>query len=210
MTGYSGTSRSGTMYRYYICNGVRKKKCNKKGVRKEYIENLVVDKCRELLTDENIDLIAKEVVKMSERDREHSNVRRLEKLIRDNKKAVDNLLRAIETGAAAETLAARIQEKNVERAEIEKQLASENMMLVSITVPQVKFFLTQIRDGDANDIKYRKALVTALINRIYLYYDKITLIFNAGNNPVEITEQLLNDIENGGGGVRALTSSHHQ
>ncbi len=83
-------------------------------------------------------------------------------------------------------------------------------MLVGITVPQVKFFLTQIRNGDANDIKYRKALVTALVNKIYLYDDKITMIFNAGNQPVEVSEELLNDIEAASGGVQSLTTAFHR
>ena len=209
MTGSSGTSKLGRVYRYYICNNTRKKLCNKKSVGKEFIENLVIAKCRELLTDENIDIIAKEVVKVSERDREHSNARRLEKLIQDNEKAVDNLLRAIETGAPPEALTKRIQDKNAERAELEKQLAAENTVLVALTVPQVKFFLTQIRDGDADDKKHRKALVTALVNRIYLYDDKVTLILNAGDRPVEITEQLLDDIESAGGGVPYSANAHH-
>lgn len=210
MTGYGGTSRNGKMHRYYACNNAKKKLCDKKIVGKEYIENLVIAKCRELLSDENIEIIAKEVVKVSEHDREHSNARRLEKLLKDNEKAVDNLLRALETGAAAEQITARIQEKNAERVELEKQLAAENTMHVGITVPQVKFFLTQIRNGDADDIRYRKALVTALVNKIYLYDDKITMIFNAGNQPVEITDELLNDIEAAGGGVHSLTTAHHQ
>ena len=161
------------------------------------------------MTDENIELIAKEIVKVAERDREHSNVRRLEKLLSDNEKAVANLMKALETGEIAELIAARIKEKQQEHAEIEKQLAAENVALVRLTEPQIKFFLTQIRDGDANDPTYRKALVTALVNRIYLYDDKITFILNAGNAPVEITEQLLDDIENAGGGVHALTTAHH-
>ena len=209
MTGYGGTSKSGKVYRYYACNNMKKKLCDKKVVGKEYIENLVVNKCRELLTDENIELIAKEIVKVAERDREHSNVRRLEKLLSDNEKAVTNLMKALETGEIAELITARIKEKQRERTEIEKQLAVENIALVRLTEPQIKFFLTQIRDGDADDMKYRKALVTALVNRIYLYDDKITFILNAGNSPVEITEQLLDDIENAGDGVHALSTVLH-
>ncbi|MCH5161223.1 MAG: hypothetical protein J1G04_04245 [Clostridiales bacterium] len=116
----------------------------------------------------------------------------------------------METGVAAEQITARIQEKNAVRVELQKQLAAENTILVGITVPQVKFFLTQIRNGAANDIKYRKALVTALVNRIYLYDNKITFILNAGNQPVEITEELLNDIEAAGDSVHSLTTEHHQ
>ena len=76
-------------------------------------------------------------------------------------------------------------------------------------MPQVKFFLTQIRDGDANDPKYRKTLVTVLVNAIYLYDDKMTLILNVGDNPVEISETLLDDIEKAAS-VRALNTMDYQ
>ena len=46
MTGFSGTAKSKKIYRYYICNGSKKKQCNKKMIGKEYIENLVDNECR--------------------------------------------------------------------------------------------------------------------------------------------------------------------
>ena len=49
MTGISGTSKTGKSHYYYVCNNSKKKLCNKKTVRKEYIENLVVEECRKLL-----------------------------------------------------------------------------------------------------------------------------------------------------------------
>ena len=39
MTGYSGTSKTGKLHNYYMCNNARKKLCNKKAVQKDYIEN---------------------------------------------------------------------------------------------------------------------------------------------------------------------------
>ena len=37
MTGYSGTSKTGKLHNYYMCNNARKKLCNKKAVQKDYI-----------------------------------------------------------------------------------------------------------------------------------------------------------------------------
>lgn len=69
------------------------------------------------------------------------------------------------------------------------------MQHVRVEVPPVKFFLNDLKNGDINDVKYRRALITVLINKIYLYDDKVTIIFNTQNRPVEITEDLLKDIE---------------
>lgn len=195
MTGFSGTSKTGKMYRYYACTKAKKKLCNKKSIRKDFIEDLVVNKCRELLTDENIEMITTAVVEVAEHDREHSNVRHIEKLIADNERAVNNLIKALEVGEVVEQITARIKEKNEEHKELEKQLSLESAALVNLTIPQVKFFLTHLRDGIADDINYRKTLVTMLVNTIYLYDDKLTLILNIGEKTVEITEELLGEIE---------------
>ena len=209
MTGSSGTSKTGKTYRYYVCTNAKKKLCDKKTVGKDFIENLVITKCLEILTDENIDIIAKAVVEVAERDIEHSNVSRLEKLLNDNERAVGNLMKALEAGEIVEQITARIKEKNQERAELQRQLAEESALHIQLTVPQVKFFLTQLRDGEADSIEYRKTLVTVLVNAIYLYDDKVTFILNVGDKPTEITEELLDEIENNSC-VRLLTSKHHQ
>ena len=62
MVGDSGTSRTNKQtHYYYACKKSRRGTCSKKAVRKERIEDLVVEECRKLLTDENIALIAETV-----------------------------------------------------------------------------------------------------------------------------------------------------
>jgi len=53
-----------------------------------------------------------------------------------------------------------------------------------LTVPMVHFFLRKLKDGNVDDIKYRRTLINVFINKIYLYDDKLTIIFNSGDNPV--------------------------
>ena len=195
MTGISGTSKTGKTHNYYTCKNARKKLCNKKAVKKDYIENLVIEECRKLLTTPNINKIAREVVALCEKEKDNSNLKRLNKLLRDNKKAINNLMLALESGQAAELITNRIQEKTVEQNEIKEQIAIENMGQVNITVPQIKFFLSELKKGNINDIKYRKTLINVFVNAIYLYDDKITFIFNSGDAPVTVDNELLDEIE---------------
>lgn len=53
---------SGRIYRYYTCPNAPKK-CDKRNVKKEFIESLVLDACREMLTDEAIDTIIQGIEK---------------------------------------------------------------------------------------------------------------------------------------------------
>ena len=64
-----------------------------------------------------------------------------------------------------------------------------------ISEPQIRFFLNSLKKGDTSDIKYRKALVTLFVNAIYLYDDKMTIVFNSGGEPVTIDDLLLSEIE---------------
>lgn len=55
MVGESGTGRNGTLHRYYKCNNVKyKHTCDKKSVKKEWIEDFVVHYTKQMLMDENV------------------------------------------------------------------------------------------------------------------------------------------------------------
>ena len=84
---------------------------------------------------------------------------------------------------------------NEETDNLTKQLAIEKSQTVSISENEIRFFLTQMKNGNANDIMYRKALINTFINRIYLYDDKLTIIFNTGDKEVNVDDKLLSDIE---------------
>ncbi len=62
MTGVSGTSRNKTMHNYYKCVGA-KCGCHKRAVRKQFIEDEVINAIvgtNGVLTDEFIDMVAAE------------------------------------------------------------------------------------------------------------------------------------------------------
>jgi len=198
MTGFSGTGKSGKVYRYYVCNGTKKKLCKKKKVNKEYIEDLVVAECRKLLTNENIKKIAKDVAAISEAEKDTSNLKYLKKVLSENERKRQNALNAImecDIESVRKSLYEQIPILEKEHSELTKQIALEEKNFPVLTVPMVHFFLKKLKDGNVDDIKYRRTLINVFVNRIYLYDDKITLIFNSGDNPVTINDMLLSEIE---------------
>lgn len=198
MTGESGTSKTGKSYHYYKCNNARKKKCFKKSVKKEYIENYVVDECRKLLTDENINKIAKEVVKLCEQEKDQSELKRLNKLLKENERKRNNIINAIaecDIDTVRKSLYEHISVLEDERKNLEKQISVENMAQINITESEIKFFLSHLKNGNINDEKYRKTLINVFVNTIYLYDDKITYIFNSSDHPVTVEKSLIEEIE---------------
>ena len=196
MTGISGTSKTGTIHNYYTCNGRKKKLCSKKNVQKEYIEDRVIALARAQLTDENISKISKAVAALCEREKESSEYRRLERQRRDIEKQKANLVDALKYGKATETLLNEIAKLESSIEGIDRQILMEKVKCLDLKEPEIAFFLTKLRDGDINDITYRRAIIAVMVNAVYLYDDgRLTVIFNSSDRPVEVTEGLLADVE---------------
>ena len=198
MTGYAGTSHTSAVHHYYICNNRKKKLCDKKNVRKDFIEQLVIDECRKLLTAENIDRIAREVVAISESERDTATLKRLNKQLKDNERKKKNLMSAImecDSDVIRKTLYEQIPTLESERKELELQVLMEEAKQVKLTIPEVKFFLNALKKGNPDSVKHQKALIAIFVNAIYLYDDKVTLIFNSGDKPVTVDTDLLSKIE---------------
>lgn len=178
MTGLSGAGQSGKKYYYYSCVQARKNQCAKKAVSKDWIEDLVVTETRKLLTTERINIIAKAVVEFSEQESDSGELKRLERLLKENQKATHNLVKALESGQVIDVIAEQIKVRQQEKQQLEKAIAEESSKHHVLTIQEVRFFLHKLKDGDINDIKYRKTLINVLVNRIYLYDDKMTILYN--------------------------------
>lgn len=90
-----------------------------------------------------------------------------------------------------------IQKVQEEHERIETDIIIENSRTINVTEDEVVFFLKGLQKGDINDIRYRKLLINVLIDRVYLYDDNLTIIFNTNdiNNIKEISTQDIEKIE---------------
>ena len=159
----------------------------------------MIDECRKLLTAENIDRIAREVVALCEREQDTTNLKRLKKLLKETERKKKNLMDAImecDMDIVRKTLYEQIPVIEKEKTDLELQIALEEASQVRLTIPEVKFFLTALRKGNPDSVKYQKMLINVFVNSIYLYDDKITLIFNSGDKEVSVDAKLLSEIEN--------------
>lgn len=199
MTGISARGKMGVVYYYYTCNSRKKGLCHKKNIHKDYIENLVISECRKLLTDENIDRISKEVIKIYRSGANETNLRRLEKQLSENERKHSNIVETIaecDDSSLRKTFFGKLKKLEEEHSNLEKEIAQERKIQPkALTITHIKFFLNSLKKGNINDIKYQKLLIDTFINAIYLYDDKLTLILNSGDKPVTINDKLLSQIE---------------
>lgn len=158
----------------------------------------MVNECRKLLTNENIKKIANSISKISESEKDTAHLKFLKKALSENERKHKNALNAIiecDLESVRKSLYEQIPILEKEHSELQKQIALEEKNFPVLTVPMVHFFLRKLKDGNVDDIKYRKTLINVFINKIYLYDDKLTIIFNSGDNPVTINDLLLSEIE---------------
>ena len=189
MTGDGGTGKSGKVYNYYTCNGHRRKKCDKKRVAKEWIENLVVGELKHILSvDGFIDRVADLVMEYQTKTKDDSALRALEARQKEVERSITNLMTAIEQGIITPTTKSRLVELEADHERINKAIAKEVIKKPELERDQIVWFLERFRDGDTNDEAFRAFLVDTFLNSVYLYDDeKMILILNYSGKNNKVT-----------------------
>ena len=179
MVGVSATSKNKVIHNYYQCmNNRNAVGCRKKSVRKQFIEDEVIKAVVQLLTDEFIDLLAAETYLLIQAERNNSEIRRLEGLVADNQKAINNLLQALMLGRIADTLLAQIERLENENKELTALIASEKALQMDYSYDDIRKWLLRFRTLDYSKTKHRKDLIDALVYKIILYDKKVKVLFH--------------------------------
>ena len=202
MCGESGTSRTGVVHHYYKCVSVKKKRgsCRKKTVRKEWIEDLVINSTMQMVMDDAaIEAIVSMMMDMQ--NRENTNLPLYERQLQEVNAGIQNLLNAIQQGILTKSTKARLEELEAARDEIESRIACEKLATPKISAEFMTFWLHRFRKLDVTQLSHRKMLIDTFVNAIYLYDDKIVIGFNYKEGTKTITfddvQKTLAEAENG-------------
>ena len=187
MFGESGTSRTGEVHRYYKCATAKKKKgCKKKTVRKQWLEDLVVNQTMQLVRDDAaMESIIAKVMELQ--DRENTNIPLYEKQLRDAESGIQNMLNAIQAGILTSSTKERLEQLEETKRELEARIAEEKLAKPKVTEEFIRFWLLRFRKLDMSLKDQRQALVDTFINSIYLYDDKVLITFNYKEGTQTIT-----------------------
>ena len=130
MIGTSGTSKTGKVHRYYICQNTigKVKKCDKRSVRKDFIESQVISICLASLTDDIIDTVVDSVVAQNNIDQESPELVRLRAEIKAIEKKIDELIDQVEAGVHSPRFARRLEEREAELETLKKQKRIEELL----------------------------------------------------------------------------------
>ncbi len=196
MVGECGTSKTGKIHHYYKCgNRKNKHNCSKKAERKHWIEDVVVKYTVEhVLTEENIDLIATRAMEIiAKESADTTYLDGLQEELKDISKKICNLMSAIEQGIITPTTKERLEELESLKKDVEGRIAKEEIKKPSLTKEHIVYWLLSFKNGDINDMDYKRRVINTLVNSVYVYDDgdkgrKIVLTFNiSGQNTATIS-----------------------
>ena len=178
MFGESGTSRTGEVHRYYKCATAKKHKgCKKMTVRKQWLEDLVVNQTMQLVKDDAaMESIIAKVMELQ--NKENTNIPLYEKQLRDAESGIQNMLNAIQAGILTSSTKERLEQLEETKRELEARIAEEELAKPKVTEEFIRFWLLRFRKLDMSLKDQRQALVDTFINAIYLYDDKVLITFN--------------------------------
>ena len=200
MIGESGTSRSGKKFYYYSCaERKHRRACKKKPVRKEWIEETLVRLLRErCLTDDVIRVIVDAAMDLQEREKDDSVLRGFETELVEVKRAIANLISAIEQGIITPSTKQRLDDLEARRVDLEVAIEDEKVQQPQLTRDQLTFWLERFRDGDPSDPKFRESFIEIFVSKVYLYDDHFRAVCNYTGDSEGITYDFVNDIESWG------------
>ncbi len=188
MVGESGTSHiKNKVHRYYKCVSVKNHKgCDKKTVRKDWLENLVIDQiCSIIFDDELIDNLADSVMELQ--SAENTKLPLLKKQYAETQRGIDNLLNTIQQSILTPSTKQRMEELEQQKSELSVQIMKEEMARPTLTKGQIVFWFHRFRKLNTNKLEHRRRLIDSFVNVIVLYDDRITFTFNYKDGTKTIT-----------------------
>ena len=187
MAGESGTSRENIVYRYYKCSGIKRKLgCDKKTVRKSWIEDIVVEEIKRLVHDDEAVAYIADCV-MEVQGRENPILPCLREQLAEVEKGIGNLVNAIQMGICNDATKKRMEELEARKTELGIQIAKEELAKPIVTREQITCWLEHFRTFDTNKFEHRRRFIDTFVNRIFLYDDKMVITFNYNKGTKTIT-----------------------
>ena len=178
MVGLSGRGRWGNDYFYYACQTRRiQKTCQKKNVRKDFIEEEVT-RCvlESVLEDETVEWIADTIIEASKRRSAQSQLADYEKRLADTKKQIRNIVRAVEMGIISDEFKERMAELEETKKELTGLIALEKAQIKHYDREDIIVYLESIRNGNPKDKKFQRKIIHDFVRAVYLFDDHFKLV----------------------------------
>lgn len=197
---YGNTSHTGKTYHYYKCKNAVKHECSAKPIKKDELEDFVIKSAMDYILSPDI------VEKATERMVEYFNllsnngneIKILEDMEKEIERKLKNCLNAVANGMANKSIADMISSLEEDKAKVEDSLLkARNKKRRQIIVDQCYQFLISLALLDISKERNKEIIINSLSKKVYLYKDKIKIVFYPTN---DVEDRSFNDDNGGKGG----------
>jgi len=205
MVGESGQKKNGNIYRYYKCASAKRKKgCDKKAVRKEWIEDEVIKGLTIILNDDaTLSAMADKLLELFEED--NVVLPALEAQLKEVHKSIANIIKAVEQGLVTRSTKARLEELEAEEETLKESIFIEQNKVPRLSKEQILCVLERFRSLDLSIERNRERLVDALVKCIVLYDDKFIITVTFRDEPIVVmTSEEAADVARLGSDINSL------
>lgn len=172
-----GTASNGTKRHYYKCLGRKRKNgCKKSMIRKEILENFILDNIIKILSSSKyIEKLIDGIMEAQESLSNGNSI--LSSILKDKKQAentLNNIMKAVEQGVVNNTTNKRMKDLEKQIEELERQILIEKSKnTLKLSKEDVKQYYIQALQLEP------KLLIDYLIQEIKVFEDKIEITFNS-------------------------------
>jgi Site-specific recombinases, DNA invertase Pin homologs len=190
MTGKSGVGRHGGKFYYYGCAGKSKKECTKETVRKQWLEDVVIEETRSrILNPDVINQLSESVEEILSKSKEaNPKIPMLTAKLAETEKSLEGIIKAIEMGIITETTKDRLLTLEAEKANLTQTIDEEESHYAPITAKSVRAVLKRmINTKDKTEEELRKGIAEIFIHKCFLWEDRLIIAYN-------ITDKATNEL----------------
>ena len=149
----------------------------KKTVKKNWIEDIVVNETMNILADDSVLEYITELI-MGLQAKENTDLPRFKEQLDETEKAINNMLNAIQQGIFNRSTKGRLDELEAVKSDLETKILQEEIQRPTLTKEKILFWLHKFRGIDTSKHDKWQWLIDTFINAIYLDDDKIFFTFN--------------------------------
>lgn len=185
MVGVSGTGKRGTVYYYYSCNNHRNGGgCSMKNIQRDWLEEKVAELAHlHIFHPDIIEWIADNAIKVQTQAVNDAGLGEMEATRDEKKKAVANIMKAIEQGIITETTKSRMMELEAEIKSLEAKISSTRAVFENVDKDRIRYSLEWLSKGDPKDKDHQRMLIDTFVKAVYVWDDRITIdYYYAGEN----------------------------
>ena len=186
LNGESGTSSTKRIHNYYKCASSKKRRgCLKKSVRKDAIENLVIEYTKKMIFDDAfIDCLADVILKLQASG--NDRVPLYKEQLAETKRMIENILNALQRGIFTPSIKQRLDELEERKGQLEVSILEDELQNPKLTKGQVVFWLRKFRKFNIRDEKQCQQMIDRFVNAVYVYDDKLVITLNYKEGSQEI------------------------